>query len=507
MSFTPSPPFSPDEYTTHIADPPPPPPPRPATWSAVIGAGCAGLAVERAAWASAPGLGWTVAALVAVTAIAVSCRPIGRSTAGLLALAAASSIALAVRGTPWLVVPNLVMVIGSLTLAAGFARGGRIHDTPFVGLVTRSAAWCVDTLAAPWWLTRPLHDLTGERGDRADRRTDRVAVAIGLVVAAPIVVVLVALLGSADESFARLIDPLAWGTPIGHIAVFGLGAVAIAGLVRQGSRPHHEEPPLTLNVRAEVGNVVMRATATVFGVFAVTRLASISDLEDRIVNTRGLTWSGEAREGFFQLLAVAAITLGVLLVVRVSCRRGSQRQLRIQARLAVVDVVLILGIVVVAISRLLSYQERFGWTMLRLWCTVFAVWLAIVFVLVAVAFLGVGRTRSWLAAAQLASAALVLLILNIVGPAGWVAERNLARADGRGASSLDVEYLVGSLGDDALPALESGFADLSPADRQVVGDQACRRARTSGVWSFHLARARGDVAAAAICDAFRPTRQ
>ena len=59
---------------------------------------------------------------------------------------------------------------------------------------------------------------------------------------------------------------------------------------------------------------------------------------------------------------------------------------------------LTLVIVVVAIERLALYEAEFGATMLRLACTAFAWWLGAVFVLVALASAGLGRTRTWLTA-------------------------------------------------------------------------------------------------------------
>src|SRR2546423_6637480 len=73
-------------------------------------------------------------------------------------------------------------------------------------------------------------------------------------------------------------------------------------------------------------------------------------------------------------------------------------------------------IVVVAFRRLSLYEEAYGFTMLRLYSHVFAVWVGLVFLLLAADFLGLRRRRRWFMGAMLATATAVLPGVNLVNP-------------------------------------------------------------------------------------------
>src|SRR5205085_4277547 len=100
------------------------------------------------------------------------------------------------------------------------------------------------------------------------------------------------------------------------------------------------------------------------------------------------TYAEYARTGFFQLLAVAAITLAVLLGLRAATDLSAPADRRRFTILALSATSLTVVIVVVAIARLGLYEDAFGLTMLRLYSKVFAVWIGVVFLLLGVDLAG-----------------------------------------------------------------------------------------------------------------------
>src|SRR5205814_5010546 len=127
------------------------------------------------------------------------------------------------------------------------------------------------------------------------------------------------------------------------------------------------------------------------------------------LRSAGLTYADYARSGFFQLLWVSGITLA-LLVLFSRIGNFAERNARLAFTvLACCAIALTLMIDVVAFRRLSLYEEAYGFTMLRLYSHVFAVWVAVVFLLLAVDFLGVWSRRRWFVGAMLTTATAVLL--------------------------------------------------------------------------------------------------
>ncbi|HYF46289.1 MAG TPA: DUF4173 domain-containing protein, partial [Acidimicrobiales bacterium] len=205
----------------------------------------------------------------------------------------------------------------------------------------------------------------------------------------------------------------------------------------------------------------------------------------------GLTYAEYARTGFFQLLAVAGLTLLLLLGVRGNVRPadGPRRGLLV---LAEATVVLTLVIVGVAVRRLDLYDDVFGLTMLRLSSTVAAWWIGAVFVLVGLALVGVRRGHDWLAGAVLVTTVVTVVGFNAVDPEALVVRHNVARDAGE--VPVDLSYLV-ELSDDALPALEAALDDLEPdAERATVG-AICRTGDhdpDGGFLAWNLSAARAE---------------
>jgi hypothetical protein len=95
----------------------------------------------------------------------------------------------------------------------------------------------------------------------------------------------------------------------------------------------------------------------------------------------GLTYAEYARQGFFELVAVAALVLLLLLVAHELLRRHtvSPGQQWLFRALAGGQIVLLYVIMASAGQRMRLYQEAFGLTELRLYATAFMLWLAAVF--------------------------------------------------------------------------------------------------------------------------------
>ncbi len=280
---------------------------------------------------------------------------------------------------------------------------------------------------------------------------------VGVVTAITAVLALVfgGLFASADPAFGRLIDDLIpqWNLSevFVHTLVFSivLSLVLFSGyLVRfapkldaLAPRPMRPVPnwewavPLGVLDVLFIGFVAVQATV-LFGGHA------------HVLQTEGLTYAEYARQGFWQLLWVSALTLLVLSgVIRVAGRQAApdRRLLRIHVGILCTTSVVV---VISAIHRMWLYQQAYGFSTERVMVITIELWLGAVFILVAIA--GIRMTGLWLPRAILMAGAVALLGLAATNPERLIAERNIDRYGQTGL--LDTAYLL-ELSPDIEPAL------------------------------------------------------
>ncbi|HET7720873.1 MAG TPA: DUF4173 domain-containing protein, partial [Acidimicrobiales bacterium] len=200
------------------------------------------------------------------------------------------------------------------------------------------------------------------------------------------------------------------------------------------------------------------------------QLIAVAGGARHVLETAGLTYAEYAREGFFQLVAVAAITLVALVGLRAVADLSDPVHRRRFTVLGEIAIGLTLVILLVALRRLGLYTDAYGLTMLRVVAFVFAVWIGVVLVLAGLALGGVGADRAWLVGAALVAGLGLLLGLNVVNPEAIVVRHNVDRATR--AQPVDPDYLA-ELSDDAVPALVKALPRLAEPERAEVLGAAC----------------------------------
>ena len=195
-----------------------------------------------------------------------------------------------------------------------------------------------------------------------------------------------------------------------------------------------------------------------------------------------LTYATYARHGFFELVAVAGLTLPLLLAADWLLRDEGREGRRVFRWLAATLLLLLFVVIASALQRMRLYEHQYGLTELRVYATGLIVWLAVVCVWFAVTVLR-GRRQAF------AGGALVLgfaatLAFNALGPDALIARTNLTRPN------VDVRYLAG-LGDDAVPPLVAGVGTLPADERRQLARALLNRSTTGGDWrSWNLSRSR-----------------
>jgi hypothetical protein len=292
---------------------------------------------------------------------------------------------------------------------------------------------------------------------------------IGLAAAIPALVVLGALLASADPLFGRMMERVLFlrlGGWEDHLVVAGIFGWFGVGLLRGGFWREGRGEPLAVT-RPELASAsVMAFVGAIGGLLLLFVLFQVGELfigAESFQRVMGLTIAEYARHGFFELAWVVGLTLPLLLAADWCLDRRQPRAVAWFHRLAGAVTGLLLLVLASAFHRMTLYESLYGLTELRFYTLVFMGWLAGVLPWFAGTVLR-GR-RSRFVPGTLVAAYSVVLALNVANPDRIIAVLNLRRIGTH--SSVDVSYLV-TLSADAVPALVKAASSLPPADQCVV---------------------------------------
>ena len=408
----------------------------------------------------------------------------------LAATAVAPAVFLGLRTSTWLAWSNALALVALLALAVLYARHGSILDSTPAQVARRCRsgfAHAVAGLAVVRVLQPSMSDGWRDRVVRLGR---------GLLVVVPVVVVLLALLASADAVFASLLTPeLDLRPAVGHgllalvVALFVLALTGATGA--ESAEPGRRGTFGVIEVTAMLG-----AVAAVLALFVLSQLVALTVAGDRLIESAGLTPAEYARSGFFQLCWAAGLLLGFLALVRAIADPAALRS-RVVVALGTAVPLFALGLVLVSLRRMALYDAAFGLTMLRLWVVGAALWMGVVLLMTAARNAGVGSGRQWLVAGAALAAGVLLMAANGGNPEAFVARHNLERAN-RGAE-LDVGYLA-SLSDDAVPVVADAIdAEGDPIRRKELLLALGCGERRAGVATLNLAVWRASASIDELC--------
>ncbi|MET7864573.1 DUF4153 domain-containing protein [Micromonospora taraxaci] len=381
-----------------------------------------------------------------------------------------------VRAAGWLFALCLLTAVVTGTLAL---TGGR---SPLGMLIAATLPPAATVRALPW----AARGLQGRRSRTSDAPIGRILTSLAL--SAGLLMLFGLLFSSADAVFADLVTGLLpdvssegvidW---LVRLLLIGGGLLGGAFLVSrppdlEGLRPKQPRTAHRLEWTLPLGMLV-----ALFSVFVLVQLTVLFGGAGHVLRTAGLTYAEYARGGFWQLLAVTALTL---LVIAVAARRAPKAtradRLLVRVLLGALTA-LSLVIVASALYRMQVYADAYGATRLRLVVATIELWLGLLFVLVGGA---VVRLRAdWLPRLVIGTAVLALLGLALVNPDRLIAERNVDRYLQTGR--LDVGYLSG-LSADAVPAL----VRLPEPVRVCALGQIAAELPRDGVWETNLGRER-----------------
>jgi Domain of unknown function (DUF4173) len=402
--------------------------------------------------------------------------------------------------SPLLTAANLLALAAAVTMGALRRTRPRLRDTTLSDYGGGALAAGCSMLAGSVALL--VADIDWRNVVGRARSDKALAVTRGLAIGLPLVVVFGALFVAADAVFQNLASSLVptigpeWVVRAVIIAVW---AWLAAGLLRDLLAEREEgrlvrADALRVRLRVRIGAleacVALAIVDLLFLAFVLVQFRYLFGGRGLVEARTHLTYAEYARHGFFELVAVAALTLPMLLVGD-WLLRADERGRRLFRGLAVVLLALLFVVIASALQRLRLYVDEYGLTELRLYAGGMILWIAAVCVWFAATVLR-GRRHAF-AVGALVSGFVATLALNVANPDALIARTNIDRP------RVDVGYLAG-LSDDAVPALVAGLHRLGPEQRRFLAAELARRDAAARDWrSWNLSRSR----AAAVLERFR----
>jgi hypothetical protein len=416
-----------------------------------------------------------LAALVAVGAWSLD-RQRGdgatRARLPLLLPVAAAGLAIAWRDSEFLKVTAVMTFIAGVAIHAAAMRAG-----PSWSL------WRLDALAPIKALLRLGVDAASQGGSLLARDIPPSATQVtgrwrtvasgwrGLLVALPLLLVLNALLMSADpiweKQAARVLDVDVWSL-VSHLAVTTVFAWLSAGWLRGALLATAERPPAPAasgaapSVRAVDVQLPLVLVNLLFAGFVAVQLRTLVGGAEYVKAAAGLTFAEYARRGFFQLVFVAALTLPTLYAADAMTPLDHRARRSVHRSIAV-TLLLLVGILASAAVRMALYTNEYGLTEDRFYASAMMTWLVPLLGWFALTVLR-DRPERFMGGA-LVSAWGTWAALVALNPDATIARTNVARiAEGR---PFDAGYVT-FLSLDAAPTLVAALPRMPEAEACAV---------------------------------------
>lgn len=444
----------------------------------------AGLIAAAGIPGHAPGLNWVlVTVLVAAGALLAAHQGLDRYDLGFILAGVVLMTFFLFRSAPWLLALNLLGAFGLGAAGFGRARGWWALVWAPLRLAGRLPAGVAFALAP---IGRWMGQTVGPR---------RGSVLRSGALATLLLVVFGTLFASADPAFASLtrlfvfpaldVGLLPARIVLGLLTIATVGALALLPTRADTRASTGEEgrlPKISFKLAPAEWVTALIVLDALFASFVTLQLTVLFGGRTQVLETAGLTYAQYARGGFFQLVAVAFLTLAV---VAGMVRFGDTDQGRRRAWMKVLLgglCALTLVILASAMKRMNLYEEVYGFTRLRLLVDTTILWLAGMFGLLLAA--GWFWKASWLPRSALGLTAVAVLGLNLVNPDAAIARRNIDRFEATG--KLDSDYLA-SLSSDAVPALMR----LGQPERDcVLARIASHTSEDDSPWAFSVSSRR-----------------
>jgi hypothetical protein len=277
----------------------------------------------------------------------------------------------------------------------------------------------------------------------------------GILMTIPVLFVFLLLFSSADLIFQKYVSNLI-NINIEPEIIFRSILILIATLAyigaysylfrKQENQINVQQNSKSYSIGRIESSILLGSVNVLFFVFMLIQLTYLFGGESNI-SVQSFTYAEYARRGFFELIAVAVISLFLLLFTE---KYIAKKETGHAIGFKVLSTALILQVILImtsAFTRLSLYEEAYGFTDQRLFSHAFIILLAVIFCLLLYKIYK-NKKENIFAFRVFISIILFLAVMNFLNPDMFIARRNIERF--AAAGKLDARYL-GRLSSDAIP--------------------------------------------------------
>jgi hypothetical protein len=291
----------------------------------------------------------------------------------------------------------------------------------------------------------------------------------GLALAFPLLLVLGALLSSADPIFSRVLNNLFSFLKIENLVEYLIRAAYILALAyllvgvflhaflksQGGHLIGAEKPWLSPFLGWIPSSVVLASVNLMFALFVGIQIRYFFGGQSNIT-AEGFTYAEYARQGFSEMVWVVVISLLLFLGLGAVTRRKVTLQRSVFSGLGLLLLGLVIIILISAFQRLLLYENAYGFSRVRTYTHIFMIWVGILLAATVLLDLA-GYLRGFGAALLLVSIGFGIS-LSLLNVDSLIVRQNTARVVQ--GEDLDIDYLI-TLSDDAVPTMAALYRQNS----------------------------------------------
>lgn len=325
-------------------------------------------------------------------------------------------------------------------------------------------------------------------------------VVIGLLISLPLLFILLGLLSSADMVFGKLVDGLTelfedmnMGELIGKtIVVLIIFFISFSYLwsLGHGDRPADSTlksvaPSLPMQKRGWDMVTIITITAAVDILYIVFVVIQFAYLFGGSGLPEGFTYAEYARSGFFELILVTLLNIGLLACTLTFTSKGSTTA---GAAFRILNTILICSTFVMLLSayyRMSLYEKAYGYTFLRIMTQAFMVFLLVLFV---ITLARVWVERLPLLKPYIIVAIIAVTVVNYINVDTLIVKKNIERY--YSTNVIDMTYF-NTLSNDAVREIKKLTGDKDPnvalAAKELLDQRKVQLSEDRHWQSFNLA--------------------
>ena len=351
-----------------------------------------------------------------------------------------------------------IMIVSAALFAYWFTA-------PRVGFWEAPALWPASAITETVWPFRGVSGMTVGL-----TKTEKIRkILLGLIIAAPVVIIITFLFSGADAVFGKAISNIFDFTNVAEniyriIRDVFVGVFFIASGWTIYTR-------ISENRKAKIGSSSNAGDKTIITTFlAVLNLLFLVFIAfqaaaffggEKFVQAQGISYADYARQGFFQLLAVA----GIVFVIMIAVYRWTHLR-EWGSRMLGMALIVETGVIIVsAIRRLALYIDTYGLTLSRYWAMVVIIIIAAVLATLLGGALAKIKYETIIRSVFIGLLVIFPLLL-LVNVNGYIVKFNFDRFASGQTDQFDEPYLS-RLGYDAVPTLVNALRSEWPTSLKV----------------------------------------